>query len=432
MIKSTKKKTPHPAGLGKIDQPHDQDAEMGILGSILMSPQRLDILNNLEEDDFFIPAHKTIYLHLQEMVKEGTPIDLILATNFLRDRGVLDQIGGVSYITQLFNFVPTGSNWPYYLEIIKDKRLMRDLIERSLKTIHYATAKSDYFSSEQILQRAQETFGQFKKWNSNPPKELPDYIDEKVSRMERGEPDEDLIPTGLVDLDRESPLRQGDLPIIKAARKVGKSTLALSILENQTIHQGRTGIYFSLEDRTSKVVDRVLAGISRVPASNHHVKKLSSAEMTLIGSAVSKISSSNLIIHDDAYDLAKIVNIIRKTKQDKPDLSVAVIDYCQLIRTDVKKNDTREREVATISRTLRLLAMETGVAIILISQVNSDGETRESRALEQDCTASWALLDDQIPNQRTIHVEFQRNGESDVHVPVRFLGNICRIENISA
>jgi replicative DNA helicase len=417
----------------KIEYPFSQDAEMGILGSILLSKPsiRAEIFTNLEEEDFHLPQHKVLFTEMKTMQEAGKKVDLILFTEFISSRGKLDEIGGAPYVTEIFTFVPSASNWKYYLEILKDKSLMRKLIERSVKTIDYATAKTEFFTLDDVLNRTQVAFGKMKKWNSEPPKTLMDHVHEKMERMQSGEPDEDLIPSGIIDLDAVSPIRKGDMPIIKAKRKAGKSILALSVLENICITHKKTGVYFSLEDRTSKVVDRIMAGVSRIPMNKHHVKKLSKEEIDRVGKAVLKISESRLIVYDDAFDLSTILNKSLKASIDYPDLAIIVVDYAQLIRVEVKKNDSREREVATISRALRLLAMETGVPIILISQVNSDGETRESRALEQDCTASWHLMQDDDPAIRKIHVEFQRNGESDVYVPVRFMGEVARVENLT-
>jgi replicative DNA helicase len=425
-----KKKAAH---VSKIkDQPHSAEAEQGLIGSMLMDPHIIpNLLDKVEVEDFYLPQHQMVFQGVISMHSQGKKIDMITLTQFLRDTGDLIKIGGASYLTSCFTFVPSASNSAYYLEIIKDQRLLRDLIERSEKTINYATAKGEFFSIPEILSRAQLAFGSMKIFKSAPAKTLADDMDEKMRRMESGEPDEDLILTHITRLDEYSPLRKGDMPLIKARHKVGKSTLGLTILENICITNQLPGLYFSLEDRTAKVIDRLLAGISRVPSHKHHVKKLSQDEMDRCGKAALKISSSNLIVVDDIYDLGGMVAKAKKVFIDNPSLGLVVVDYAQLIDVPVKKSDTREREVAMVSRAWRQFALSSGVPVILISQTNKDGDSRESRALEQDCTACWALLEDEEedPSKRTILVEFQRNGESHVSIPVRFLGEINRVEN---
>ncbi len=132
-------------------------------------------------------------------------------------------------------------------------------------------------------------------------------------------------------------------------------------------------------------------------------------------------------IRDDVYDLSSIVAVIRQAK----DLTLVVADYAQLIRPNLKDSN-REQEVAKISRTLRLVAMETKVPIILLSQLNEQGRSRESRSLEQDTTANWNIVfDDEEPNERMITIPYQRNGESGIQFKVAFLGAIARVENLA-
>jgi len=140
-----------------------------------------------------------------------------------------------------------------------------------------------------------------------------------------------------------------------------------------------------------------------------------------------------LEIYDDIFDLPAIIGEIRQQKARYPDLLFAVVDYAQLVRACLRKGgENREQEVATISRGLRLVGMECKVAIPLLSQLNENRRSRESRALEQDATACWELVrDEDEPNKRTLSIPWQRNGESGVGFEVAFLGNLTRIENMS-
>ena len=420
--------------------PHSEEAEQGVLGSMLIDPKGIlpQATIKIEEEDFYIPANKTIYSRIKELYEKGKPVDLITLTNYLRDKEDLQAVGDIAYVTHLFTFVPSASNFNYYVEIVKDKSTLRKIIEKCRETITTAFENKD--DVESVISQAQIEVGGIRRFNYVPPKTLADHIEEKMSRIENGEPNEDVIETRIKELDRLSPLRKGDFVIIKGEKKAGKSIFALSILENICIFNKLTGLYFSLEDRIPKVVDRIFSGASRIPGERHHIKKMTPEDITRAGEAVLKISASNIIIYDDVFDLSGIVARSKQAVLDHPDLAIIVIDYAQLARVVSKKSDSREREVATISRTLRLLSMETGVPIIVLSQVNKDGESRESRTLEQDCTACWKIDFDPDEEEeekyqskvRIIRIEFQRNGESGVFFPVRFLGHLARVENPAA
>jgi replicative DNA helicase len=407
------------------------EAEGGLLGSLLLNGDLIPKLSDkIEPEDFAIPANRTTYAQLLNYQSSGKKFDLIAFTQFMADSGTLEEVGGASYLTDLYAFVPSPSNHLYYLEIVKDRRLLRDIVERAEKTVKYATTPGEFFSVAQILERAQVAFGEMKKFSLEPEKTLADWMDEKAERMQTGEPDDDIIFTRLSDLDRLSKLRRGDMPVIKAYQKVGKSTLALTILENIAIHDGKPALYFSLEDRTAKVMDRLLAGIARISVDRHHVRRLTPGEQTKAVKAMEKICASQLVVVDNIFALPAMIARAKKMKLDHPDLALVVVDYAQLINVEVKKSDTREREIAIISRSWRQFAMESGVPVLLLSQVNKEGATRESKALEQDCTACWEVQKEEgNEEERTIYIEFQRDGKSGVSFPLRFLGAIHRMEN---
>lgn len=215
------------------------------------------------------------------------------------------------------------------------------------------------------------------------------------------------------------------MPLIAGERKAGKSVLSLTIATN-IAKNGIPVLYFSLEDRIPKVIDRVFAGVSRVPMNKHHVQKLNDSDMSRCIDASSKLGKMPLTIRDDCYDLAVILSAMRRAVA-REEAGLIVVDYAQLVRA---KADTRREEVEKVSREFRLAAMELKVPLILLCQLNKDGETRESKALEMDATAMWLIspVEDE-PSQRIIDIPWQRNGESAISFPVAFFGDIARVEN---
>jgi replicative DNA helicase len=259
---------------------------------------------------------------------------------------------------------------------------------------------------------------------------MSELVQEKINRMENGI-EEAVVKTGLKELDLRSPLWPSDMPLISGERKVGKSMLATTI----TTNVARWGIpvaYFSLEDSAHKLIDRLLSGISRVSMVKQlNVKSLSESEMKASSDAALVLSALPIYLYDDLFDLDHIIAEARQTRTTRK-IGLIVVDYAQLIRTPEHKGRNREQEVAHISRSLRLLSLELQIPLLLLSQLNEQGRSRESRALEQDATASWKMRlddDEEIKNMRWIDIEWQRNGDSNIKFPVTFLGYCARVEN---
>ncbi len=281
-------------------------------------------------------------------------------------------------------------------------------------------------SPDKVLELARDAFAHLRPYKREDEVTFAQMVEEKLERMENGTPDVDIIKTGLAKLDRNSPLRKGDFPLIVGVRKSGKSLLALSLVKNMA-EAGRSVLYFSLEDRAAKVVDRLFAGVSRLPMYLDHVSKLGPDKIFLASQASSKLKALPITITDNCYELTDICAESRRLNR-KGKADVIVIDYGQLVKASSQKD--RRQEVELVSRTLRLLAMELGAPVIMLSQLNKDGETRESKAIEMDATACWQLeVDEKDGNKRYLKIPWQRNGESGISFTVTFLGAIARVED---
>lgn len=422
--------------------PHSVEAEQGTLGSMLVDPKNTipEVVEKISEEYFYVPAHRTMYQELIALHEKGQAIDMITLTNYLRDKGALDSIGGASFVTNLFLFVPTSANVQYYLDILRDKYLLRQVIAAGTESVRRAYEEQDEVGGllDEIVLKFQAIpdVGLTEVDTSIRP-----LVISKIEHMENGIPDEDIIPTGLIDLDAKSPLKRGDMPLIMGKRKSGKSVLALTIAQN-VARNGMGVLYFSLEDRSSKPVDRLIAGATRIAMWKNHISKLDEEEVATWMSGASKLMDFPIWIRDDAFDLSKISAITRQVNRkqkaahqadkNQPELVLVIVDYAQLVRGRTTNKSTREQEVSSVSRTLRLLAMETNLAICVLSQLNKDGESRESKALEQDATAGWKIeFNEEDPKVRSLYIPWQRNGDSGALVNVAFIGEIARFENLS-
>lgn len=403
--------------------PASLDSERGLLCSLCLDPQNVGALmaeRRIGLEHFTNPLHAKMCEKMMARWSEGRPIVMRMVM-----RDMEDGLGGEMIASEILTHISTAAFVDEYTEAVIEKHHLREIITKTAE-INVGAWQLDATPAPLIESISQLSALATPRTATKSFKEL---LKEKMHRIEFGEPDANILVTGITKLDRESPLKLGDMPLISGERKAGKSMLAISIAGN-VIMDNWTVLYFSLEDRTETVIDRLFAGASRVPISGHH-KGMNEGEFQRAERAFADLSDKHMLIRDDVQDLAPMCAITRQMKAKHPDLKLVVVDYAQLVRAKVSKGANREQEVATVSRTLRLLGMELKVAIIVLCQLNQDGATRESKALEQDTTAMWKLTktDPDEQNKRLIVIPFQRNGESNVCFPVTFFGHIARVEN---
>lgn len=400
------------------------EIEQAAISCIMQWPECRHQAGAILKEEFF---HSIPNRVLFGELAKSSDFELIEFTQRLRDAGQLDQIGGAYYVTETCcNTAHSPKAFPWYVDRLLEEHERRELISTCSESIQMAAGGLPDVVSQTITavngipirRRQDRTFA--------------DALDAKMERLQTGAPDADIISTGIRDLDRDSPLHKGDMPLIVGERKAGKSILALSIVVN-VARAGLPVAYFSLEDREPKVLDRIFAGLTRIPLSVSHVSRMNPLEINRAQAMLKKAHSLPITIIDDMFDLSAIISRTRSLVG--LGIGLVVIDYAQLIR--VSGCDSRREEVERVSRDLRLLAMETEAPVILLCQLNKEGETRETKALEMDCTAAWKVdfpadnkgKPQNESNERYIRIPFQRNGESGISIRVTFLGSIARIEN---
>ena len=407
--------------------PQNIAAEFGIIGSILKDPnQTLHIaLEKVNPLSFHHPAHQIIFSGILELWQARQPLDLITVSTFFREKQTFDEIGGFDYMLKLFDF-PTAANIGTYIEEVREKFILRQLIQIG-ENVAFRAHEPEAEPSEllnQVSAAITEIASSFRKLERKTMKQL---AYDKADRMESNDIDSNTLETGIASLDRKSPICLGSMPLIAGERKAGKSMLALNIALNIS-KKGRV-VYFSLEDCAIQVADRIFSNLSRLPLFRHKSTGLNNGELNQASGAIDRMSTLNMQIYDDVYDLGGICANIRREKMQHPETAAVVVDYAQLVTFTGKKSDNREQIVATISRTFRQMAIELKIAIILLTQLNQDGATRESKALEQDATAMIRVDrvgDDEEDNgKRLIVIPWQRNGTSGVTFPISFRGEIA-------
>jgi replicative DNA helicase len=403
--------------------PQDVLAEQSVLGGMLLSKDAIsEVVEILRERDFYRPAHELIYDAILDLYSRGEPADPVTVSAELTKRGDLTRAGGAPYLHTLISSVPTAANASYYAKIIRERAIMRRLVEAGTKIVQLGyTIEGEVDDAVNQAQaevhavterRAAEDYIQLSEL-------LPAAFDEieKISSGVVGEG----VKTGFKDLDALTHgFHPGNMIVLAARPAVGKSTLGLDIARYASIHKGDTSVIFSLEMSRSEITMRMLSAEARVPLNNIRSGALSDEEWARMARRMGEISEAPMFIDDSPnLSLMEIRAKARRLKQ-RHNLKLIVIDYLQLM-TSGKRVENRQQEVSEFSRQLKLLAKELNVPVVAISQLNRSPEQRsdkkpmlsdlrESGSIEQDADVVILLHRDDLYDQQA------RSGEADLIV----------------
>ena len=403
--------------------PQDVIAEQSVLGGMLFSKDAIsDVVEILRERDFYRPAHELIYDAIIDLYGRGEPADPVTVSAELTKRGDLVRAGGAPYLHTLISSVPTAANAGYYAKIIRERAIMRRLVEAGTKIVQLGY--TDEGEVDDAVDQAQaEVFAVTER------READDYIQlsqllpaaldeiEKISAGIVGQG----VKTGFKDLDAlTNGFHPGNMIVLAARPAVGKSTLGLDIARYASIHKGETSVIFSLEMSRSEITMRMLSAEARVPLNNIRSGNLNEEEWSRMARRMGEISQAPMFIDDSPnLSLMEIRAKSRRLKQ-RHNLKLIVIDYLQLM-TSGKRVENRQQEVAEFSRQLKILAKELNVPIVAISQLNRSPEQRadkkpmlsdlrESGSIEQDADVVILL------HREDLYDSQNRSGEADLIV----------------
>ncbi|CAM3959810.1 replicative DNA helicase [Smaragdicoccus niigatensis] len=405
--------------------PQDLAAEQSVLGGMLLSKDAIaDVIEQIRSQDFYRPAHSSIYDSILDLYGRGEPADPITVAAELDRRGELRRIGGAPYLLTLTQTVPTAANAGFYAKIVADKAILRKLVEAGTRIVQYGYAGADGQDVADVVDRASAEIYDVSERRSTEDfialEELlqptMDEIDSIASRggVSRG------IPTGFTEFDEvTNGLHPGQMIIIAARPGVGKSTLGMDFMRSCSIKHKMASVLFSLEMGRTEVVMRLLSAEAKVKLGDMRAGRMSDDDWTRLARRMSEISEAPLFVDDSPnMTMMEIRAKARRLKQ-KHDLKLIVVDYLQLM-TSGKKVESRQQEVSEFSRSLKLLAKELEVPVIAISQLNRDSEKRndkkpqvsdlrESGSLEQD--ADMVIL---LHRPDATERDDPRAGEADI------------------
>jgi replicative DNA helicase len=420
--------------------PQNLDAERSILGAILLDNHALNAaMESLKPEDFFLEQHRRVFNQMIALGESQQPIDLVTLTECLHRSGELEASGGAPYLAALADGMPRVSNIEHYARIVREKALLRNLIHATHNIQQRALEGED--GADTILDNAESSIFALAedrvKAGLIPVKDIVRDNFERLERIFREGKSITGVPTGYAELDKLlSGLQNSELLILAARPSQGKTALALNLGENIAIRSGMPVAVFSLEMSKESLLQRLVASVAQIDAHKFRTGHLSREDWRRMTEALGTISSAPLWIDDSgSTSVLEIGAKARRLKRDKG-LSLLIVDYLQLITARGRFN-SRQEEVASISRGLKGLAKELQIPVLVLSQLTRAPEReergpqlsdlRESGAIEQDADVvmfiyrpHWSKMDasPEERDQAEIQVAKQRNGPTD---KVRFV-----------
>ncbi len=439
------------ASEGRIP-PYSNDAEMSVLGGILLNNEALYIVQDmLKAEDFYNEVHRRIYVSIESLSGAGQPVDHVTLGEELKKRGDWEKIGGTAALANLTDSVATIANIDHYAQIVREKAAVRRMLYAASEIV--ARGYSDYGETGEFLDQSEEAVFKASQQHMGAPYTHVSHVLKKAFKdfEEAAERTGDItgIPSGFTGLDKKTAgFQPSDLIIIAGRPSMGKTSLALNIVTNAVLETKRPALFFSLEMSKDQIVRRLLSSEGRVDASKMRSNRLDKDDWQRIIQVANVLLQAEIYLDDSSpMTPLQIRAKARRLKAEK-NLGLIVIDYLQLMRSGGRRTDNREQEISEISRTLKSLAKELEVPVIALSQLNRGVESRpdkrpimadlrESGAIEQDADLILFVYRDEVYDKETekkgiaeLIISKQRSGPVGT-VEVRFFNEFTRFENLA-
>lgn len=432
--------------------PRSEEAEMAVLGSMLLEEdaisQAIELLN---PNVFYKDSHKKIFSAISDIYSENKPVDLITITEALKVQGVLDEIGGASYIAALTQTVPTAANIKHYAKIVREKYILRSLITTGTQIVSEAyTAQAE---TEGLLDRAEKMIFEItsRKTDSSSVsiKEIVKDSIETIDGLYQRKENVTGVATGFHEFDiMTAGLQPSDLVVVAGRPSMGKSALAGCIAEHAGIIDKIPTVIFSLEMSKEQLVQRMLCSHARVDMHKVRTGFLSQSDWPKLTNSAGILAESPIFIDDTPAISALELRAKARRLKSQHNIGLVIVDYLQLMRSSNASSDNRQQEISEISRAMKALAREISAPVIAISQLSRAVEARadrrpqlsdlrESGAIEQDADLVVLLLREEYynptPENRGIAeviVAKQRNGPVG-SLNLAFIKEYTKFENLT-
>ena len=431
--------------------PQNLDAEMAVLGSMLLDENAISAASEvLEANYFYKDSHRKIFQAIINLYNTNKAVDLITLTNELKKDGTLNDIGGVSFLTALANSVPTAANINHYVSIVKEKSILRTLITNATRIVSLCYESDG--NVDEVVDSAEKFIFEVSDRKIQgtyiPLKEIVRDSIETIDKLYQKKAHVTGIPTGYIDFDiKTAGLQNSDLIVIAGRPSMGKSAFALGIAEYAGVVEKIPLAMFSLEMAKEQLVQRMLCAHARVDAHKVRTGYLATSDWPRLTAAAGKLSESPIFIDDTpAISVMELRARARRLKAHH-DIKMIILDYMQLMRGTMGI-ESRQQEISEISRSLKALARELDVPVIAISQLSRAVESRtdhrpqlsdlrESGAIEQDADVVVLILREEYYNptpenqgKAEVIIAKQRNGPVG-NLSLTFIKEYTRFENIA-
>jgi replicative DNA helicase len=431
--------------------PQNIEAEKSVLGAMLIDDDAIGTaIEILDETWFYEDAHQKIYKAIVELYNSHKNVDLITLSDRLKTDGLLEHIGGVTYLSTIMDFVPTAANVEHYARIVKEKGVLRRLIKNATQIV--ADSFDAQGNVDNVVDNAEKLIFEIadlkQRQQSYHIKDLVREGIEKIDQLYQRKEHITGIATGFSKFDHmTSGLQKSDLIIVAGRPSMGKSALAVSIAENAAIEFKIPVAVFSLEMSKEQLVQRMLCSQARVDAHKLRSGFLAASDWPKLTAAAGKLSDAPIFIDDTpAISVLELRAKARRLKANH-NIQLIVLDYLQLMRGPAK-SDNRQQEISEISRSLKALAREIGAPVIALSQLSRSVESREghkpqlsdlreSGAIEQDADLVVLLMREEYYNPTEenkgvadVIIAKQRNGPVGT-VKLAFIKEYMRFENLA-
>lgn len=441
--------------------PQNLDAERSVLGGVILRNDALNDIEFLSPEDFYDPKHREVFAAIKALEAKSRPMDPVTLEEQLESAGKLAAVGGLSFLAELANAVPTAENIRHYAEIVRDKAMARRLIATASEIV--ARGFNDPGEVKEYLDEAERAiFEVTQRKDRGGPRSVKEVLHEVFRSFDRrfsAEGGVTGVPTGFYELDQMTAgLQPSDLVILAARPSMGKTSLAMSIVQNAALDFGYPAIVFSLEMGATQLAERMLCSEARIDSSALRRGQLQRQDMANLTVAADRISKAPILIDDTP---SPTVNELRarcrrwrsqeELFRDKP-FGLVMIDYLQLMKgSGSSKNANREQEISEISRGLKALAKEIHCPVLALSQLSRKcddrtdkrpmlSDLRESGAIEQDADMIMfiyreeAYAKEKTPEDKKgiaeVIIGKQRNGPIGT-IEMSFIGKFTRFENLS-
>ena len=380
--------------------PNNLEAEESVLGACFLSKYALQkACENLTEESFYSDKNAKIFATLSSLMEQKIPIDLTTVTTDLKNKKVLSEIGGVEYLTEVLNFVPTATNIDYYIKTVQDNAILRNLIETATQI-----ASDGYDTNEdvnEVLDDAEKKIlGIVKNRKSSEFRSIREVLiktENDLEKLAQTKGEITGLATGWYDFDKlTAGLHENEFIIIAARPAMGKTAFALNLATHIAMNNDKSVALFNLEMGAEQLAMRILSSLGQIEGYKLRTGNLLNNDWKRINEATSQLADTNLFIDDTpGITLGEIRAKCRRLASSEKGLGIVIIDYLQLISGGKNYGTNRQQEVSDISRSLKTLAMELHVPVIALAQLSRGVEAREDkRPIMSDLRESGSIEQD--------------------------------------